>query len=412
MRVLFINHTRTGGGGATIAAERLATALSRRGHEIQWLVKEAGTNENLPADTEVLAPSKTDRLLSRVTNGRLTISPLRPGAFSWPRHRLSQWADVIHLHNMHPDYANFLALPQLSRAKPILWTLHDMWALTGHCAFSLDCNRWQTGCGQCPYLEVYPAVKHDWTATEWKLKNWALRKGAFHFHTPSEWLASCARKRLSHIHDVTTLAYGLDTDSYTPGNTTELRRALGMSESKLTLLLASASLDDPRKPQGILCEAINRAADEHPNKIQVITFGAGDLSNALNKSITLRQLGVLSSDEQKVQAFRAADALLFASKGDNLPLIIQESLSSGLPVIANRVGGVPEMVQPGKTGWLVDDLISNDYSKILCRLAIDPSEANALRQGARNFSVQHFGLEKHSEQIEGLYQSVYGAFHN
>jgi hypothetical protein len=67
------------------------------------------------------------------------------------QHPFYQEADVLHFHNLHGGYFNYLFLPYLTRNKPAVYTLHDMWGFTGHCSYSFDCNRWQKGCGSCPY---------------------------------------------------------------------------------------------------------------------------------------------------------------------------------------------------------------------------------------------------------------------
>lgn len=72
--------------------------------------------------------------------------------------------DIIHLHNLHGGYFDLRALPTISEKVPTIITLHDMWLLTGHCAHSMSCDRWRTGCGQCPDLEIYPDIKKDATA--------------------------------------------------------------------------------------------------------------------------------------------------------------------------------------------------------------------------------------------------------
>jgi hypothetical protein len=78
-------------------------------------------------------------------------------------------ADIVHLHGTH-GWFNYLAIPGLAREKPVVFTLHDMWPMTGHCCNSLDCDRWAKGCGNCPHLDTHPPVKRDNTALEWKLK--------------------------------------------------------------------------------------------------------------------------------------------------------------------------------------------------------------------------------------------------
>lgn len=411
MRILFINQNRLGGGGATIAAVRLAEGLRNQGHEVTWLVKELGQGSQIPSDTQVLEPALMDRALARITHGRLTISPLRRSTYRWRNIQIFQNADVIHWHNLHPDYVNYMALPSLSRSKPTVWTWHDMWPMTGHCGFSLDCSRWRNGCGECPYMDVYPAIAQDWTSTEWRLKQRALQKIKVQLHTPSAWLTNCANAGIAKSHPVATLPYGLDMDRYSPGDAIEARRRLGLSPERITLLLASASLNDPRKPQSILCEAINQATRKQPERWQVLTFGKGDLRPFLDQGLAQTHLGLISDDETKRLAFRASNAFLFASHGDNLPLIIQESLACGTPVIASNVGGVSEMVIPSKTGWLVEKNSPEPFAAVLGQLADSVAMAESLRSSARTFATQHFDLVQHTGKMLELYQQTQRRFH-
>ncbi|WP_269541300.1 glycosyltransferase [Cerasicoccus fimbriatus] len=406
MKALFINHTRTGGGGATIAAERLADGLRTLNIDVNWLIKTAPDQVRLD-DYQVVSSPTIDRLLERPLKDRMTIGAGRLSTFSQISGEFAQQADVIHMHNLHPAYFNFLALPKLCNAKPVVWTLHDMWPFTGHCAFSMDCGRWQTGCGACPHLGVYPGVKHDWTAIEWKLKRWSLSRARLHIITPSQWLADCVQKSIAKHIPVSVLPYGINTNTYAPADQNHARQALGIEASRIVFLLSSANLDDPRKPQTIICDALNRLSDELMAQIQVITFGGGDIRPKLNQQIPVKALGLLTSDDAKVQAYRAADALLFASRADNLPLTIQESLACGTPVIANPVGGVTEMVINNRTGLLTDDLSAEAYQrKIENFIGTRKEERIELKQHARDHAEAHFDLSKHARQTIEIYREM------
>ncbi|WP_309397966.1 glycosyltransferase [Cerasicoccus maritimus] len=410
MKIVFINHTRSGGGGATIAAERLVEGLKEAGHHVNWLVKDLHNND-APNDYDVIPQGAIDRILEWPLKQFLTLGAGRRQTFALLKHPFVEQADLIHLHNLHPSYFNFLALPRLSRNKPIVWTLHDMWALTGHCAFSQDCERWQVGCGQCPYLGVYPGLRHDGTALEWRLKRWALKRTHAHLLTPSRWLADCASTSIASSLPQAVIPYGLNTQRYTPGDRRHAQSKLGLKGDRITLLLTSANLDDPRKPQGILCEALNMLANSHPNTFQVLTFGGGDLRKKLNPHITITALGRLTDDTAKVQAYQAADVLLFASRGDNLPLTIQEALACGTPVIANRVGGAVEMVIPGQTGLLTEQLSPESFQLAIASfLKLPTNKRNTLALQAREFAVANFDLARHVEHTLAQYTKAINDF--
>src|SRR5690606_30846404 len=96
--------------------------------------------------------------------------------------------DVIHCHNLHQKYFDLRALPWLSRQAPLVLTLHDAWMLAGHCAHSLDCERWQIGCGQCPDLARYSSIRRDATAENWRRKRDIYAVSRLHVATPCRWL--------------------------------------------------------------------------------------------------------------------------------------------------------------------------------------------------------------------------------
>ncbi|GHB95324.1 glycosyl transferase group 1/2 family protein [Cerasicoccus arenae] len=375
------------------------------------MVKDIGVaTADYPSDYSQIKPRLFDRLLALPSKDRLTISPLRTQTFSLKGEAQFKDSKIIHLHNLHPDYFNFLTLPSLSKAKPVVWTIHDMWPITGHCGFSIDCERWRSGCGKCPYLNAYPGVSHDWTSTEWKLKRWALSRSRIHVITPSQWLADCVREGIGRDLPVSVLPYGLDTQTYSPSNQAKCKEQLALEPKRFTILLASANLRDPRKPQDILCHAINAVAHEHPDRLQVLTFGNGDLRNSIDARIPVTALGHLASDTEKVRAYSSADITLFSSRGDNLPLIIQESMACGVPVIANRIGGIPDMVKNETTGLLVEGLTSEEFHAAISRLISNPSLLFRLKSAAREFAVKTFELENHVQQTESLYENWYESF--
>jgi glycosyltransferase involved in cell wall biosynthesis len=86
-----------------------------------------------------------------------------------------KWPDILHAHNLHGYYFDLRLLPWLTRQVPVLLTLHDAWMLSGHCAHSFDCERWMAGCGSCPDLSIYPEIRRDATAFNWRRKVGHLR---------------------------------------------------------------------------------------------------------------------------------------------------------------------------------------------------------------------------------------------
>ena len=92
--------------------------------------------------------------------------------------------DLFHLHNLHGNYFNLKLLPTFCNKRPVNLTLHDEWMYTGHCGYSSNCNRWQTGCGECPDLEAYPAIRVDNTRHNLKVKKNIYQQTIFNTKLP------------------------------------------------------------------------------------------------------------------------------------------------------------------------------------------------------------------------------------
>jgi len=157
---------------------------------------------------------KIDTQLYRITS-RLGLNYIHLlSTYNILKHPFYKEADVLNFHNLHTGYFNYLAVSAFTKNKPAVYTLHDMWSFTGHCAYSYDCNKWQTGCGKCPYPDTYPKIKRDNTKWEWKLKNWVYENSNLTIVTPSNWLAEEAKKSMLNRFNVQCIPYCINTKTY------------------------------------------------------------------------------------------------------------------------------------------------------------------------------------------------------
>ena len=229
LKVVHIS-TADNSGGAARAAFQLHEALLRLGHESRMVV---GHKIESRPEIDRIGFSRTlpGRILNRLVLELETITGLQyliqPNRYRFLSHRFVQDADIIHLHNLHGNFFSFTILPLLSRIAPIVWTLHDTWPLTGHCSYNYDCDRWEKGCGRCPYLAEYPPIKVDTTALLWRLKERAYRRSEMRIAAPSRWLADMARRSpLLKPFEVHHIPYGIDTQVFQPLDRLSARQGL------------------------------------------------------------------------------------------------------------------------------------------------------------------------------------------
>jgi glycosyltransferase involved in cell wall biosynthesis len=137
-------------------------------------------------------------------------------SFDIPKHLFYQEADILNFHNLHAGYFNYLAIPTLTKDKPAVWTLHDMWSFTGHCAYSYDCDRWKMGCGKCPYPKEYPAIQRDSTRLEWHLKHWVYQHSNLAIVTLSCWMTEQIKQSMLSCFPIHHIPNGIDLEAYQP----------------------------------------------------------------------------------------------------------------------------------------------------------------------------------------------------
>ena len=404
MKVLHINQSDIS-GGAAIAAFRLHQNFLNQNIDSRLLVgqKTLLFDNNI---TQVGFPNRQDRLLRKVTDFIGLNYIYRSDTFKLAQTELLQNSDVIYLHNLHSGYFNYLALPQIVKDKKTIFVLHDMWSFTGHCAYSYDCNRWQSGCGKCPYLSEYPSVSRDATEWEWKLKNWTFNGINMAIVCPSKWLEQCAKTSLLNRHPIYHIPYGIDTDQFHPLQQDQCRKLLDIFPEQKVILTLASNLTVKRKGADILPRILELLPQSLKREVVILTFGAIDQSLKELCGFKLHHLGHLSHNQLKCIAYSASDLFLFPSIADNLPLSVQESLACGTPVVAFDTGGIPGMVEPGRTGDLIPLQEVDEFANKVAHLIQNYDSLKAMRQSCHTSAKSKFSskviIQKHIELINSL----------
>lgn len=406
MKVLHINQFENS-GGAAIAAHRLHHALHSKDIQSKLLV------DKPQSDSESVATIPRRRYLDSLSSRFIYYTGLNyvnhTSTFNINSHPFYIESDVVNFHNLHGDYFNYLALPKLTEQKTAVLTLHDMWSFTGHCAYSFECNRWKAGCGKCPALSTYPKVARDNTALEWKLKKWTYSRANLTVVTPSSWLSNLAKASLLNNCQVHTIPNGLDTESFQPLNRKVCRDSLGISTDKTILLFAAQSLKDFRKGGDLLLGALQQLPESSLENLVLMVLGEGGEDLASSTHIPVVSLGYVSGSRVKAIAYSAADAFVFPTRADNLPLVVQESMACGTPVVSFDVGGVPELVRPGITGLLAKPGDTADLCYKIVELLGNVSLREKMSWNCREISIKEYSVELQAKRYKSLYAELINA---
>jgi glycosyltransferase involved in cell wall biosynthesis len=259
--------------------------------------------------------------------------------------------DVLHLHNLHGGYFDLRELPSLTARVPAVLSVHDAWLLSGHCAHSFDCGRWETGCGECPMLWIHPAVPRDATGFNWIRKRDIFARSALHVAAPCEWLADRVRRSIlmPAVRELRVIPFGVNLDAFSPEDKAAARADLGLDPARAVFLTFANSLR-PRswKDSGAFREALGRLSGAAANA-QWLALGESGPDEQVG-AVRIRFVGSETDDRKLARWYSAADAYVHPARADTFPLMVLEALACGTPVVATAVGGIPEQIVSGAFG--------------------------------------------------------------
>ena len=270
--------------------------------------------------------------------------------------------DIIHLHNLHGYYINIKILfeyLQNSRAK-IIWTLHDCWSFTGHCAYFdyVGCDKWKNECKKCSQRKEYPK---RWIIDHSK-QNYELKKRLFTnikdliFVTPSYWLAGLLKESFLSEYPVKVIHNGIDTSIFKPTQS-NIKEQLGIKDKKI--VLGVASVWDRRKGLDTFLELAKKIDDSY--KIVLVGLNETQIKNLPSNIIGIQRTNNI---QELVELYSAADMFVNPTLEDNYPTTNLEAIACGTPVITFNTGGSPEAIN-SENGHIVDQGKLNDIIKLL-----------------------------------------------
>jgi glycosyltransferase involved in cell wall biosynthesis len=332
---------------------------------------------------------------------------------------------VIHGHNLHGGYFDLRQLRDLSSRAPMALTLHDEWLLTGHCAYSNGCDRWVTGCGACPDLTLYPALRRDGTSGNRRRKSEIYQQSRLYVSSPSAWLLERARRSILNegAVDWQVIHNGVDRSVFRPGSSLEARRRLDLPlDAWILLFVANWARSNRFKDYETVVAAARRISDRSPDRrVILIVLGEQGPSERVGK-VELRLPGYERDPNVVAQYHRAADLYVHAARNDNFPTTVLEALSTGVAVVATAVGGIPEQVRSlsgvagayeGKsygieeaTGVLVDPADSEGMAAAATALLEDDPTRTTLAANATRDAAARFDIEAQIDRTIDWYRAI------
>jgi glycosyltransferase involved in cell wall biosynthesis len=256
--------------------------------------------------------------------------------------------DIVHCHNLHGGYFDLRSLPSLGQQVPVMLTLHDAWLLSGHCSHSFDCERWKTGCGDCPDLSIYPAIRKDATAYNWRRKQAIYAKSRLYVATPCRWLMQKVEQSMlaPSVAEARVIPYGVDLSVFQPGDRRAARAALDLPQDAVILLFTANGIRRSRWKdyQTMRAAVAQLAARLHGQRVLFIALGE-DAPTERSGQAEVCFVPYQQDRQSVARYYQASDVYVHAAKVDTFPNTVLEALACGTPVVATAVGGIPEQVK-------------------------------------------------------------------
>lgn len=419
MKVTLIN-TADAGGGAPAACMRLLKALELKQVEIKLQVQDKKTNE---PRVDSIGDSSFGKLKAKFNffferlpfiwfkakdkSVRFAFSSADAGTDISNQPAILS-ADVLHLHWTNSGYLSIKNLKQLFESgKPVVWTLHDMWAFTGGCHYSGDCDHFINQCGNCWMLR--DAGDNDLSFNGWLRKNDMLKAAEnVVFVTCSHWLADVARTSfLLKGFRIETIPNPIDTVIFSSKDDIANRAKWGINPKSKIILFGAANIMDRRKGLTYLVDALNHLKNNYSDieDIEIVIFGKNKSFDTSLFPFKVYEVGIISSQADLAALYSLADVFVSPAIEDNLPNTVMEALACATPVVAFNTGGIPDMVEHLQNGYLAEFKSATDFAAGI-HYVLNPEHKENLAAKARQKVLDTFTNEKVAEQYMAVYQSI------
>lgn len=406
MRILMCNTTDRSGGAARVVDD-LAIGLRSGGHHVDVLVGDPSSELHNPTLGGRGFVGVAERRYLRAAATKYGYEDyIMPSSWFLRFRSLFRLADVVHFHNLHGGYFNLRALPWLAKAKPSVLTLHDAWALTGHCAQPLGCDGWRDTCGDCPSPTHAPAMRVSAAAAAARRKRRIFPRVECTVVVPSTWLDTMVGQSSLSAHRRVVVPNGVDLETFRPTDKAAARDVLGLPQGRSLVLFYVDRQDYIYKgPIPLRCALALLAKHDQTD---VVLVGSDENVNLLkNLHPRVHHVRALRDSRLSRIVLAAVDVLATSSVGENAPLSLLESLACGTPAVGFDIGGQSEIILDGHTGRIVSGTNGEDLANaVVGLLELETNQVEEMSRACRSRAIALYGTASLIQSYESIYTQL------
>jgi glycosyltransferase involved in cell wall biosynthesis len=282
-----------------------------------------------------------------------------------------------------------------------------MWPFTGGCHYPSDCERYKRSCGECPQLGS--KSENDLSRWTWRRKARLWKNLELTFVAPSRWMKTrIQHSSLFRNKTVEVIPNGIDTNRFRPLDRKMARSCLNFPKKKhLILFGALNATSDRRKGFQYLTPCLQQLSQtKTSSEAELIVFGASKPTNPPDFGFKTTYMGRLQDEISISMVYAACDVFIAPSLEDNLPNTVMEAMACGTPCVAFNIGGIPEMVDHLKNGYLAAPRDPDDLARGISWVLEDKNRRISLGKEAREKVEKEYDLSRVAMQMASLYESV------
>lgn len=312
-------------------------------------------------------------------------------------------ADVVNLQLIHAaPFFSLRDLPRLSRKKRVILSVHDMFLMTGHCIYPFECERWKTGCGQCPHLDLPFQLPRDASSRNWKLKRRVFDRSDIDIVVGSSWQEERVRESpilgrfRRHM-----IPYGVDTRVFRPADKRQARRQLGLPEDAQVIAFRSAPFHRNFKGTEYIQEALRRFSPRLPTIL--ITFDTIGGLDDLRDKYQFHEFGWVIDNRDIALGLQASDIFLMPSTAEAFGLMAIEAMACGTTPIVFDGTALPDTIGGPDCGLIVPQ---GDAGALMQAIEYCFTHPERLEQHRAN-GLRHVASKHSFEDYARRYQDLY-----
>lgn len=307
--------------------------------------------------------------------------------------------DVVHFHLINNYIFDIQLLPIISRLKPVIWTLHDPWALGGHCIHSYDCEKWKTGCGDCSYLDLHFSLEKDNSALNFEIKKQAIQASKFDVIVSSKWMENKVKEspvlKGKKIH---VIPFGINQNIFKSRSKLLVRKILKIPKNAFVITFRC----DYSGFKGMDYIEYVLKNIKTKKKIYILIL-ASNFDNKINNFVYLN-FGWVKDDKLLADIYSASDLFLAPSRADSFGMMAAEAMSCGVLPIVLEGTALPDTVNAPSCGVAVRRS-KKEYLKIVQYYINHNKERNLRVRKCLEYAKKQYDKDVYVKKILKVYKN-------